>query len=121
MFILSISLEPITAIFILFLLGNICLEGYCEFRAAYLRVTDRDASSLKLHYLLDKGKSQAVALGFMRAVRLIEAVEYMLFCFVGNARSLVGDREDYLIFNPIQGDDDPSASRTEFYGVADKI
>ena len=57
----------------------------------------------------------------MRAVRLIEAVENVLFGFVGDTLALVGDGEDHFLFVFLKADGDLSEFRAEFYRVADKV
>ena len=47
------------------------------------------ASVMQLHNLFNKSKPETVALGPMRGIPLVEFIENMLHCFIGNGLTAV--------------------------------
>ena len=71
--------------------------------------------------LAHKRKAEAVALGFVRAVSLIEFVKNAGLILVGDAFALVVDGEEHTAVFLDESHADQAAARAELDGVVDEI
>ena len=71
--------------------------------------------------LAHKRKAEAVALGFVRAVPLIEFVKNAGLILVGDAFALVVDGEEHTAVFLDESHADQAAARAELDGVVDEV
>ena len=96
-------------------------QAHGEAAAAVHRVFDPDLAAVDGDDLAHKRKAKAVALGFMRAVPLIEFVKNAGLILVGDALALVGDGEEHTAVFLDEAHAEQAAARAELDGVVDEV
>ena len=96
-------------------------KAHGEAAAAVHRVFDPDLATVDGDDLAHKRKAEAVALGFVRAVPLLEFVKNAGLILAGDAFALVVDGEEHTAVFLDESHADQAAARAELDGVVDEI